>query len=204
MPQTRSLGWAVSPAAEHRVGLIAYGVGIVECLEPMQAFLEGGAEVRLVYGSRDTKQTIHLPVIRRLLAEYPSRFSVRLCLSREDQLQREDLGAELAEDKLHQCAAERENEAQCTASAAVKHYDGRIRVTHGRIQAQTLSEEFLGAYSGSLWGGSAYYLAVGMCSSQLFELVWSRLNLALVLGCRSLQAPAKWSAPRTIGLQAMG
>jgi len=46
VPQTRRMEWAVAPAQARRVGLVAFGVGIVECLEPMAILLEAGAEAR--------------------------------------------------------------------------------------------------------------------------------------------------------------
>ena len=46
VPQTRQIEWAVAPMQARRVGLVAFGVGIVECLEPMAILLEAGAEAR--------------------------------------------------------------------------------------------------------------------------------------------------------------
>lgn len=46
VPQTRRIEWAVAPVQARRVGLVAFGVGIVECLEPMAILLEAGAEAR--------------------------------------------------------------------------------------------------------------------------------------------------------------
>lgn len=46
VPQTRRIEWAVAPAKARRVGVVAFGVGIVECLLPLATLLEAGAEAR--------------------------------------------------------------------------------------------------------------------------------------------------------------
>ena len=46
VPQTRTMAWAVGEMHQvRRVGLVAFGVGIVECLEPAELLLGAGAEV---------------------------------------------------------------------------------------------------------------------------------------------------------------
>ena len=85
IPQVRSVGWAVPLRSIQKVGLVAFGVGIAEMLEPLEHVLLGSSEVevRLIYATRNEKQIIYRPWLRRLLASHAGRFSVLHCLSRQ-------------------------------------------------------------------------------------------------------------------------
>jgi len=83
VPEVRSMRWATAPAVAKRVGLVAYGVGIAECLEPIELLLASGAtDVRLVTSNRREEQILHRERLRALLLAHPGRFAVTHCLSR--------------------------------------------------------------------------------------------------------------------------
>jgi ferredoxin-NADP reductase len=72
VPQTRTVPFAEAPAGVRRAGMVAFGVGIAECLEPMEELLRAGAEVRLLYASRDEASIVHAEELRALLAAHAS------------------------------------------------------------------------------------------------------------------------------------
>ena len=128
VPQTRRIEWAVPAAQATRVGMVAFGVGIVECLEPLELLLAAGAEVRLVYASRRARDVLYAATLRDLLVRHAPRLSVRHCLSRADagevEAEAADVsGEERAGDGRHACPA------------------GERR-TRGRLDLATLREEF--------------------------------------------------------------
>jgi hypothetical protein len=87
-------------------------------------------------------------------------------LGAADLAQGED-GSQCSADDESQCSAEQPPAEEGTANAATTYPNGRIRVTRGRIDADTVSEEF------RIWGRHAYYLAVGNpfnASSQIVSL----------------------------------
>ena len=88
------MDWAVVPSPRLRIGLIAFGVGIVECLVPAAALLAAGAEVRLVYANRHERQMAYRKRLRQLLAAYPQTLSVRHCVSRGGSQQPQPHSAE--------------------------------------------------------------------------------------------------------------
>ena len=118
IPGIRALGWSRQPAAVVRAGMVAFGVGIAEVYGPASIVLAAGGEVRLVYASRTEQQVLLREELTRLRAKYPTRLSVRYCLSRAQ----------------HVCTAETEG---CQAGAAP--LEG---VTHGRIDAGVLQDVF--------------------------------------------------------------
>ena len=85
VPEIRSLGWSQPPSDVTKVGMVAFGVGIAEMIEPIQMVLSQspGAEVKLIYASRNENQILYRENLRELLAEYPARLSVLHCLSRQ-------------------------------------------------------------------------------------------------------------------------
>ena len=82
VPETRAIDWARSPSAAMRVGLVAFGVGIAECVEPVERLLAEGAEVRLLTASRHEGQLLYRERLHGLLASHSGHFTVRHCLSR--------------------------------------------------------------------------------------------------------------------------
>ena len=84
VPQTRGLRWVAPPAHVKRAGFVAFGVGIAECLEPMEELLHGGAEVRLLYASRDRASVVHMAELSALLAAHPT-LHVHHFLSRQPE-----------------------------------------------------------------------------------------------------------------------
>ena len=84
VPQTRTMSWAVAPSHARRVGVVAFGVGLAECLEPLEVLLAAGAEVRLIHASRLARQILLRRELCALLEAYPSTLAVRHCLSRHE------------------------------------------------------------------------------------------------------------------------
>ena len=76
--------WVAPPAHVKRAGFVAFGVGIAECLEPMEELLHGGAEVRLLYASRDRASVVHMAELSALLAAHPT-LHVHHFLSRQPE-----------------------------------------------------------------------------------------------------------------------
>merc|ERR1712137_478042 len=79
-------------AGRHRnpgsyVGIVAYGVGITECLPVAQAELEKGdaKKVKLLWASRTMEDTFWHEKIETLEKEYPDRFEMVHILSREQK-----------------------------------------------------------------------------------------------------------------------
>ena len=144
VPQVRALAWAIAPERARRIGLIAFGVGVYECLEPIEMLLaHGHAHVRLVYASRSEAAILYRDLLRRMLREYPTRFSVRHCLSQQQQQQH-----------LHlQDGAEAEPAAGGAAA-------GEERVTSGRIDGSIVRAEF-GAWAASGEGASGKGEGIG-------------------------------------------
>ena len=134
VPQTRTMSWAVAPADAHRVGLVAFGVGLAECLEPLEILLAAGAEVRLIYASRYARQILLRRELCALLKAYPSTLTVRHCLSRQEHTR--------AADSAH---------GECP---------GLERVTTGRVDGAVLADEFTGSWGASA-ARTAHYLIVG-------------------------------------------
>ena len=67
-----------------RAGLIAFGVGISDCLHTARSLLEGGAQmVVLVYCVRLVAEAVLRDEIEALQRDFPERFAVRYFLSRE-------------------------------------------------------------------------------------------------------------------------
>ena len=90
VPQVRSMGWSATPAQiatdARPVGMLAFGVGIAEMLEPAAMLLaEGAREVRVVYASRDAGSILLQQELRGLLAAHSGRVSVSHYLSRQDE-----------------------------------------------------------------------------------------------------------------------
>ena len=56
----------VSPLSR-RVGMVAFGVGMAECLEPLELLLSAGAEVRLLTAVRHESQILYRERLRELL-----------------------------------------------------------------------------------------------------------------------------------------
>ena len=117
-----------------RTAMVCFGVGITECLGISEVLLARGAEVRMVYASRDPAQVLLLAELRSLLNAHPTRFRVRHCRSRRHHT----LGLSLQEP-------ERAPPGES--------------VTHGRVDATVLRQEF-----GGPWGDGApaeHFLLVG-------------------------------------------
>jgi len=119
IPEIRALDWWRD---SKRVGLICFGVGITECLAPAKVLLQDGAEVRMVYANRYADDQILLEELRVLLVEYPDRFRLRHCLSRQPQPA--SVGIEM--DSVASIGGE--------------------RTTHGRVDSIVLNEEFGGSW----------------------------------------------------------
>eukprot|EP01065_Artemidia_motanka_P024702 TRINITY_DN295_c0_g1_i3.p1 TRINITY_DN295_c0_g1~~TRINITY_DN295_c0_g1_i3.p1 ORF type:complete len:306 (+),score=85.38 TRINITY_DN295_c0_g1_i3:63-920(+) len=66
------------------VGIIAFGVGITECVITAEDMLRAGHTVRLLYGNRHESQVLFKDALERVQSEYPSTFRVHHRLSRED------------------------------------------------------------------------------------------------------------------------
>lgn len=126
VPQVRAARWAVwPPSRAKRVGLIAFGVGIAEVLDPLHVLLaESTAEVRLVYASRSRHAILYRHRLQRLLAAHPRRFTVRHCLSRS--------GDSYSNDGV----AREDGQGEAQSSAAGE------RVSLGRISPAIMREEF--------------------------------------------------------------
>lgn len=122
VPHTRTIPWLLTPSgfSTAHVGLIAFGVGIAEVIEPAQLLLTGGATVSLVYASRARSSILYRERTCRLLRAHPETFRVRHCLSRPGDARKD--AADIA------CAP---NE----------------RITAGRIDASVVAEEFGGSWA---------------------------------------------------------
>jgi hypothetical protein len=177
IPQVRAARWSVWPPSQaRRVGLIAFGVGIAEVLEPLQLLLaEPAAEVRLVYASRSSHSVLYRARLRRLLAAYPRRFAVRHCLSRAGSSHSHD---------------DREDGAGEEAQGSTENGAGE-RITIGRISAAVVKEEF------GHWARDStideqhapHFLVVG--TGRMEHTAWEWLQ-ALGLGRRPLLMGAPW------------
>lgn len=129
--------------SSRRTAMVCFGVGITECLGISEVLLARGAEVRMVYASRDPAQVLLLAELRGVLNANPTRFRVRHCLSRRHPT----LGLKLVQPALAPPGE---------------------RVTHGRIDATVLREEFDGA-----WGDGApveHFLLVGSREMEMAAL----------------------------------
>ena len=131
VPETRALRWAVAPAEAVSVGMVAFGVGIAECLEPAEMILaaSGVARVTLVYANRHASQILYHDRLRALLADHPRRLALRHAISRDDV----------------------PTAADGTPTAA-----GVERRTRGRVDAAVIAAEF-----GSWAANEAHFLVVG-------------------------------------------
>jgi ferredoxin-NADP reductase len=90
VPAFRSMSWSMEPrqiaAQERAVGMIAFGIGIAEVIEPAEMLLAAGAkQVRLLYANRNARGMVMHPDVQRLIREYPDRMSVSHFLSRQNE-----------------------------------------------------------------------------------------------------------------------
>jgi len=115
VPEIRALDWWRD---SKRVGLVCFGVGITECLEPAKLLLQEGAEVRILYANRHSDDPILLDELRVLLVEYPGRFRLRHCISRP---------------------------GSGSVNESNPSIEGE-RTTHGRVDIHVLKEEFGGMW----------------------------------------------------------
>ena len=196
VPQTRRIEWAVSAAQATRVGMVAFGVGIVECLEPLELLLAAGAEVRLVYASRRARDVLYAATLRELLTRHAPRLSVRHCLSRADA---DEVGTEAG--VAAEAAAEERAGDDPTCPAGERR-------TRGRVDAATLREEF-GAWrraedeeeegvegleaqvSEGAWG-AAHFLVVGSGRQERDAWGWLRELSRAQRPPRRLLAGGRW------------
>ena len=96
-----------------RVGLIAFGVGISDCVHTAAALLEGGAErVELLHACRSAGEVALAADVAALVAQHPERFAVAYFLSREPEAsaaaaQLESGGAKVVRVRVDRAALER-------------------------------------------------------------------------------------------------
>jgi ferredoxin-NADP reductase len=177
VPQVRSARWAIWPPSQaKRVGLIAFGVGIAEVLDPLQTLLaESMAEVRLLYASRSRHAILYRHRLQRLLTAHPRRLTVRHCVSRSGR------------SYSHEADAREDGQDEAQSLAAGE------RVSFGRISAAIVREEF------GRWAeeGTAsdeaehapHFLVVG--TRRMEHTAWEWLQ-TLDLGRRPLLLGAPW------------
>lgn len=132
VPEIRAWDWRRD---SKRTAMICFGVGITECLGPAASLLKSGAEVRMVYASRDADQIILGDSIKALLDAYPSRFRVRHCLSQPG-----------ASTRLS------------PRKAALQSHHGS-ETTGGRVDYKVLTEEFGGKWKGG--GLAEHFFMIG-------------------------------------------
>ena len=140
-----------------RVAMVCFGVGITECMGISEVLLARGAEVRMVYASKEPAQVLLLPELRDLLDAYPTRFRLRHCLSWPGSTH---LGASIRWGGMPE-----------------RQPPPGERSTHGRVNADVLLEEFDGP-----WGDGApveHFLLVG---SKAMET--AALNMVFEAGLR--------------------
>lgn len=178
VPQTRRMEWTVAPETARRVGMVAFGVGIVECLEPLALLLAAGAEVRVVYASRSERQLLYTAELRELLAAHAPRLSVRHCLSRSEGQEDEEEQQQLAV-----------REGACPAGE---------RRTRGRVDAAMLRDEF-GSWAAAGSEEGAHFLVVGSGRQERDAWGWLREMQTGGLPVRRLLAGGRWRelVPRT-------
>ena len=164
IPEVRSLPWAVPKERASRVGMIAFGVGIVECLEPAELLLDAGAQVRLLYASRTARQILYRKELRSLLARHLGRFHVRHILSRESVTVTS--GALAAAEGVEELEEETSGP---TAVGGGAWAEGE-RFSRGRLDATIVTEEF-GAWADA----EALFVVVG--SRQQESSAWQWLAM---------------------------
>jgi ferredoxin-NADP reductase len=153
VPETRAMLWSSSLSpSPRRVGMVAFGVGMAECLEPLELLLTAGAEVRLLTAYRREPEILYRERLRELLDAHGARLTVRHCLS---QGWRTEL--RLAEG----------GSASCPTGE---------RITNGRIDAAVVRQAF-GDWShrpGSASVSPLHFLVVG--TGQMERSCWAWLQ----------------------------
>lgn len=149
VPELREMHWAVAPMEALRVGLVAFGVGIAECLEPAELLLAAGAQVRFVTSNRREGQILYRERLREWLAAQPERFSVSHCLSREGA------GGGAA------------HESSCAAGE---------RIRSGRVSVEVIRHVF-GDWASDTSGPAPYFLVVG--TGAMEHSCWASLRAVL-------------------------
>jgi ferredoxin-NADP reductase len=103
VPEIRSLGWTHPPSTIRKVGMVAFGVGIAEILEPLKMILSTSpkAEIRLVYAGRNEGQKLYMDELHNLLAEHRGRLSLLHCLSRQKESETVESGECVEGENTH-------------------------------------------------------------------------------------------------------
>jgi ferredoxin-NADP reductase len=103
VPEIRSLGWTQPPSTIRKVGMVAFGVGIAEMLEPLKMILSTSPEanIRLVYAGRNEGQKLYMDELHDLLAEHRGRFSLLHCLSRQKESETVESGECVEGENTH-------------------------------------------------------------------------------------------------------
>jgi len=179
VPETRTMEWAVKPTMTRRVGIVAFGVGIAECLDVMEILLEAGAEVRLVYANRNERQILYRSQLQHWLRAYPSTLHVRHCLSRPLATSPPE---EVHEDAVLPRIADDTTDGECAAVS-------RERLTNGRADAAVLAEEFVAAW-GDEESQEAHYLVVG--TGAMERSAWGWLKQLGVSQHKHLLRGTRW------------
>jgi ferredoxin-NADP reductase len=157
VPEVRAMESAMSPHEVRRAGMVAFGVGVVECLEPLEHLLAAGAQVRLVVAMRYTHERLYDEELRRLLAAHPSSLSIRYCLSRE-----------ALQDGSREHTASVQVSPNAALSAQPLPFEAGERATAGRLSRLVVQEEF------GAWADEALYLVVG--TGVMERAVWTWLG----------------------------
>lgn len=129
--QTRTMPWPASRPA--RVGMVAFGVGVAEMLEPAEALLAQGSTVALLYAARTRRALLYRRRLCALLEAFPHSFRVRYAISRAGS------GVEESATDAAGCAAERFGIGRIDARLVASEF-GSWRAA-GSADAPLLAEE---------------------------------------------------------------
>ena len=127
VPSIRAQDWRRDAA---RVGMLCFGVGLVECLHPAEALLAAGAQVRIINAARRRSDLILLPRLRALLSSHPASLSVLHRLSRPEGGREVEAGG-----------GDGAGEAGGRGAGAASGW-GRERTADGRVDAAAVASEF--------------------------------------------------------------
>ena len=179
VPETREMLWSSAPHGaggdplSRRVGMVAFGVGMAECLEPLELLLSAGAEVRLLTAVRHESQILYRERLRELLRTHGARLSVRHCLSQGTQAG--DMALEPSD------AIKAAITAPSVAPAIVGEVETRCascpmgeRVTIGRVDAAVIRQAFGDWKLPSGSGIALHFLVVG--TGRMEHTCWTWLQ----------------------------
>jgi NAD(P)H-flavin reductase len=177
VPSIRAQDWRRDAA---RVGMLCFGVGLVECLHPAEALLAAGAQVRIINAARRRSDLILLPRLRALLSSHPASLSVLHRLSRPEG----GRGAEAG-------GGDGAGEAGGGRGAGAASGWGRERTADGRVDAAAVASEFgTGAWSGgSTPPPPTHFYVVGTAAQE--QAFLGMLFAAHLADPRSLRGCAK-------------